>query len=58
MRRTFAGDIKWAVCVFLGALLGYLVFADGDTALLIGSFVGIALVLVVLNVVRFARRRR
>jgi hypothetical protein len=58
MDRTFVDDLKWALFVFIGVVLGYLLFADGETSLLVGSFLGIVLVLVVLNVVRFFRRRR
>lgn len=57
MQRTIADDLKWALAVFAGAILGYLLFADGDTALLLGAFIGIVLVVVVLNVVRAVRRR-
>ena len=58
MERTLVDDIKWAVFVFAGAILGVLVFADGDASLLLGAFVGLVLVVVVLNVVRGVRRRR
>jgi hypothetical protein len=58
MERTLVDDIKWAVFVFTGAILGYLAFADGDASLLLGAFLGLVLVVVVLNVVRGVRRRR
>jgi hypothetical protein len=58
MQRTLADDLKWALFVFTGAILGFLVFAGGDTSLLLGSFIGIALVVVALNVVRRVSRRR
>jgi len=58
MQRTLADDLKWALFVSTGAILGYFVFAAGDTSLLLGSFLGLVLVNVVLNVVRRARRCR
>jgi hypothetical protein len=58
MQRTLADDVKWASFVFTGAILGYLVFGGGDASLLLGAFLGLVLVVVVLNVVRGVRRRR
>jgi hypothetical protein len=58
MQRTLADDVKWALFVFTGAILGYFVFAGGDTSLLLGSFLGLVLVVLVLNVVRAVWRRR
>jgi uncharacterized membrane-anchored protein len=57
MQRTITDDLKWAAVVFTGAILGYLVFAPGDASVLLGALIGIALVVVVLNVVRGVRRR-
>jgi hypothetical protein len=57
MQRTLTDDLKWALAVFAGAVLAYLLFADGETSLLLGSFIGIVLVVLVLNVVRAMRRR-
>jgi hypothetical protein len=58
MQRTLADDVKWALFVFAGAILGYFLFAGGDTSLLLGSFLGLGVVIVVLNIVRRVRRRR
>jgi len=58
MERTLADDLKWALLMFTGAILGYLVFAGGDTSLLLGSFIGLVSVVVALNVVRRVRRGR
>jgi hypothetical protein len=58
MERTLADDLRWALFVLTGAIIGFLVFADGDGYLLLGSFIGIVLVLVGLNVIRLFWRRR
>ena len=58
MQRTLADDFKWGLFLFTGAVLGYLVFARGNTSLLRGSLFGIVLVIVVLNVVRPVWRSR
>ncbi|HEX5621958.1 MAG TPA: hypothetical protein VFX51_26260 [Solirubrobacteraceae bacterium] len=58
MERTLADDLKAALFVFSGVLLGYLVFAGHDTSILLGALIGLALMVVVLNVVRSVRRRR
>jgi uncharacterized membrane protein HdeD (DUF308 family) len=58
MQRTLADDLKAALAVFMGVILGYLVFAPDDPSVLLGALIGIALVVVGLNVVRGARRRR
>jgi uncharacterized membrane protein YeaQ/YmgE (transglycosylase-associated protein family) len=58
MQRTLADDLKWALCVLVGATLGFLVFADGDVSPLVGAVIGVALVLVVLQVLRRVRRGR
>jgi inner membrane protein involved in colicin E2 resistance len=52
MQRTLADDVKWALLVLAGVILGYLVLAGADTALLLGSLLGLVLVIVVLNVAR------
>ena len=56
MERTLTDDLKWALAVFAGAIIAYLLFADGDAALLVGAFIAIVLVVVVLNVMRRLRR--
>jgi hypothetical protein len=58
MQRTFADDLKGAVFVLIGAALGCLVLAGGDFSFLLGAVVGLALVIVVLNVVRRVSRSR
>jgi len=58
MQRTLADDLKWALFVLTGAILGYLAFGGGDASLLLGSIVGAVLVIVVLNVLRRVTRRR
>jgi hypothetical protein len=40
MQRTLTDDLKWALFVFTGALLGYFVFGGGDTSLLLGASSG------------------
>jgi hypothetical protein len=58
MQRTFAQDLKAAVSVLAGVTLGYLVFGNGDISLLVSCVVGAVLMIVVLNVLRFVKRRR
>jgi mitochondrial fission protein ELM1 len=58
MQRTFADDLKWAVAVLVGVSAGYVAFGDGETALLIGSLIGVTLAIVGLNVARRVSRRR
>ena len=57
MERTLADDLKAALFVFTGVILGYLVFGP-DTSLLLGALIGLVIAIVVLNVVRAVRRRR
>jgi hypothetical protein len=56
MQRTLADDLRWALCVLAGVTLGYVVFGDGDTSLLVGAGIGAALVIVLLQVLRRVRR--
>jgi hypothetical protein len=58
MQRTLTDDLRWALFVFSGAILGYLVFAPDDPSVLLGAFIGLLLVLVVLNIARVVWRRR
>jgi hypothetical protein len=58
MQRTFKDDLKAALAVLAGVMLGYLVFAPDDPAILLGTFIGLTLMIVVLNVVRRAVQRR
>jgi len=57
MQRTFADDLKWAVAVLVGVGIGYVVFGNGDTGLLIGSLIGVTIAIVGLNVARRVARR-
>jgi hypothetical protein len=58
MERTLAHDLISAGAVFVGALLGYIVFAPDDASVLLGGVIGLAIVVVGLNIVRFVRHRR
>jgi hypothetical protein len=57
MQRTFADDLKWAVAVLVGVIVGYFAFGNGDTGLLIGSLIGVTIAIVGLNVARRMSRR-
>ena len=57
MERTFADDLRAALAVFTGGILGYIVFAPGDPSILLGGVIGLAGMIVVLNVARAIRRR-
>jgi uncharacterized membrane protein YfcA len=50
--------MKWALFVLVGVTLGYVVFGADDPSLLLGAFVGVLVVVVVLNVVRRVRAAR
>jgi hypothetical protein len=52
--RTFLDDVRWAVAVFAGFVLGWLVF-DADESILIGAAVGIAIVVGVRTALRRLR---
>lgn len=56
MQRTFADDLKWAVAVLVGVIIGYFTFGNGDTGLLIGSLIGVTVAIVGLNVARRVSR--
>ena len=56
MQRTFADDLKWAVAVLVGVIIGYFAFGNGDTGLLIGSLIGVTVAIVGLNVARRVSR--
>ena len=58
MERTLADDLKVALAVFTGGFLGYLVFAPGDASVLLGGVIGLAIVVVGMNIVRAVHRRR
>jgi hypothetical protein len=57
-RRSVWDDVKWAVCVLLGAAAGYVVLEANDPRLLIGSFVGVVVVILATAVLRWFTRRR
>ena len=57
MQRTLADDLKVGLFILVGATLGFLVFGDGQTSLLVGSILGVVLMVVALNVVRRIVRR-
>ena len=57
MERTLADDLKAALFVLLGSTLGYLVFGGG-TSVLLACVVGAVFSIVVMNVLRFVKRRR
>jgi hypothetical protein len=56
MERTFVDDLKAALFVFTGAMLGYLVFTP-DTSVLLGCLIGLGIGLIAVNLVRFLRQR-
>ena len=56
MQRTFADDLKWAAAVLVGVLIAFLVFGHDDAWLLIGSFIGVTITIVGLNVARRVSR--
>jgi hypothetical protein len=58
MKRSLLDDVKWALAVFSGALLGYLVFGADDPGVLLGAFVGVTVMILVLNVARRVRPPR
>ena len=49
--RTFLDDLKWALAVFAGFLLGWLFF-DADASMLFGAAIGITLVVAVRTALR------
>jgi TctA family transporter len=58
MERSFADDLRAALAVFTGGVLGYIVFDIDDPSALLGGVIGLVLMIMVLNALRFARRRR
>jgi hypothetical protein len=55
MERTFRDDVKWALCLLVGAALGALVFG-ADAGLMASFAIGAVAMVVVLNVLRFVVR--
>jgi uncharacterized membrane protein YfcA len=58
MQRSLADDLRLALFGLVGATLGYLVLGGGDPSPLVACAIGLALVIVVLNVVRRVKRQR
>jgi hypothetical protein len=60
MHRTMRDDVKWAVAVLLGGVIGVLIFGAGDDgwSVLLGLVIGCAVVLVALAVLRQVAGRR
>jgi hypothetical protein len=56
MERKVRDDLKWALCVLVGATVAYFVFDVDDPGALVGAVIGVAVAIVVLNAVRRARR--
>jgi uncharacterized membrane protein YfcA len=56
MERKLRDDLKWALCVLVGATAGYFLLGADDPGLLIGAVVGCSVVIVGLNVWRRLRR--
>jgi len=55
--RTFLDDVRWAVAVLVGFVLGWLVF-DADESILIGAAVGVAIVVGTRALLRYRRAHR
>ena len=58
LQRSLRHDVMWAFAVLVGATVGYLLLGADDPGLLLGSVVGVVLVILVVNVVRRLRPRR
>jgi uncharacterized transporter YbjL len=56
MHRTLADDLRWAVFVLAGAVLGYVLFGGADASALVGCIAGVLIAVLVLNVLRRVRR--
>ena len=56
MERRLRDDLKWALCVLVGVTAGYFLLGADDPGLLVGAFVGCAVVVVGLNALRRLRR--
>ena len=52
MERKFRDDAKAALLVLAGATVGYFVFGANDPSVLLGVFVGCAVLIVVLSILR------
>ena len=55
--RTFLDDLKWALAVFTGFVLGALIFS-ADASILVGAAVGVTLVVMARAALRYQRARR
>ena len=52
--RRLTDDLKWALAVLAGCVIGFVLFGADDPAVLLGSLVGVAFVVVA----RILLRRR
>jgi hypothetical protein len=58
MERSLRDDLKVALGVMLGGVAGFLLFRADDWSMLLGGVIGLALMIIVLNVIRGVRRHR
>jgi hypothetical protein len=58
MQRTLRDDARWGLLVLLGATLAWLLLGADDPGVLLGAAVGIAIAIVVMNVVRRGRDKQ
>ena len=54
--RRISDDLKWALGVLAGCVLGFVAFGADDASILLGALAGVTLVLVARGALR--RRRR
>lgn len=57
MERSFGDDVKAALFVLAGSVLGYFVFG-ADPLILLGAVLGLAIFTAAVNVLRYVTRRR
>ena len=57
MQRTALDDLKVGLFFLAGAMLGYLVFGGDGASVLLGSLIGVMLMIVVRSVLRRVARR-
>ncbi len=57
-QRTFRDDLKWMLGVLTGVAAGFLMFGQGDPSPLVGALFGVAVVLIVLDVLRRMKHGR
>jgi hypothetical protein len=56
--RTLGDDLRWAMCVLVGATVGYFLFGLDDPSVLVASAAGAVVAIVGLNVLRRMKPRR